>query len=484
MKRWSLLALVPILIVGCSGPFSPDGSYSQAVPNGSFGATPGGTQDLALARELIAGGVVPPADALIVEGIFSEYDLPLEGPECETLLCIRGALGWQDESGWLQLGLSSNVDMESFTRPSLGLVLLVDVSGSMGWDYGEYGRPAKITHDLMTAMVEHFDSDDVVGMAAFASSARLVQGFVSGDQHDQLNSKIAALTAGGSTNMEAGLRLVISMFDDAEIEADQKRVILLTDAQPNVGATSPGTFMELAGELEQDGIGLTIIGTGIGLNPDVMQAMVNLSGGNGFSISTAGQVPAFMDDNWPWMICPIAYDLTVVAQPVGGFTLGQGYGFPADQGELRAATVFLSRRRGALLLRFDGGPFEQLAADLRLRYRTPAGEPIERALNLQLPGGAHLDDDGRYFDQYSAQKTTALALLVAGMHEAADIYAEHYNESLSVMAATIVRFGSDLDALTDQNPEDRIVLERELLMAETMLLRMQERAPQGTLYGQ
>jgi Ca-activated chloride channel family protein len=483
MNRWILLAVLPILLAGCGNEFSPSSDSGAPSYNGADGATPGGVQDLGLARELIGNGVVPPAEALIVEGMLSEHDLPLTGSECTTALCIRGALGWQNDSGWLQLGLSSNIDMETFARPSIGLVLLVDVSGSMGWDYEEYGEPAKVTHALMSAMVEHFNARDVVGMATFATDARLVQEFVPGDQHEQLRDRIDALRASGSTNMEAGMSLVRGMFAEAEIDAEQKRVILLTDAQPNVGATSPGSFMEQVGDLERDGIGLTVIGTGIGLNPDVMEAMINLTGGNGFSISTAGQIPEFMDDNWPWMVCPTAYDLVVRPNPANGFTLGQGYGFPGASGELRAATMFLSRRRGALLLRLDGGPFEQLAADLELGYHTPEGDPINQMLNLSLPGGAHLDDAGRYFEQYSPQKTTALALLVDGMHQAAELYRDQREESLHLMGTTVERFASDIEALVALMPEDRIDLERELNLAEDMLKLMREGARQGTLYG-
>jgi Ca-activated chloride channel family protein len=279
------------------------------------------------------------------------------------------------------------------------------------------------------------------------------------------------------------MRLVRGMFHEARIEAETKRVILLTDAQPNVGATSPGSFMELAGDLEQDGVGLTIIGTGIGLNPDVLEAMVNLTGGNGFSISTAGLVPEFLDDNWPWMVCPIAYNLIVQVEPAVGFNLGQGYGFPGDDGELRTATVFLSRRRGALLLRLDGGPFEQLGANLSLSYRTPEGGSLNQTLNLSLPGGAMLDHAGRYFEQYSVQKTTALALLVHGMHRAADLYMEERETSLQLMSSAAERFASDAEALIAQNPADRIDLERELKLAQDMLHLMQAGARQGTLYG-
>src|SRR5262245_29687677 len=81
-------------------------------PGGSFGATQGGVKDMKLARELVAKGQVPPASAFLVEGMFSEHDLPLDGPPCAALFCPRGAIGVADTldgaaSGWLQVGLAS-----------------------------------------------------------------------------------------------------------------------------------------------------------------------------------------------------------------------------------------------------------------------------------------------------------------------------------------------------------------------------------------
>ena len=47
---------------------------------GDFGATPGGAQDIALAREKIARGQVPEPEDFVAEGLYSEHDLPLQGP--------------------------------------------------------------------------------------------------------------------------------------------------------------------------------------------------------------------------------------------------------------------------------------------------------------------------------------------------------------------------------------------------------------------
>ena len=59
---------------------------------GEIGATPGGSQDLRFARELVVSGNVPPPEAITVEGMFSEHDLPLEGEPCRTSQASRSSL--------------------------------------------------------------------------------------------------------------------------------------------------------------------------------------------------------------------------------------------------------------------------------------------------------------------------------------------------------------------------------------------------------
>ena len=146
---------------GCSGLASSSLSGAGVGSGSEFGATTGGIKDMNFARELIKNGRVPPAEAFLVEAMFAEHDLPLTGAPCATRLCLRGALGLAptlsgEQSGWVQVGLSSTVDPETFARPPLSAIFTVDVSGSMGWDYktqsGDYVRAAALADRLQTSM--------------------------------------------------------------------------------------------------------------------------------------------------------------------------------------------------------------------------------------------------------------------------------------------------------------------------------------------
>ncbi len=461
------------------------GSPSPGAP-GDVGATPGGVQDMGFARELVANGQVPPPEALVVEGMFSEHDLPLEGAACERLLCLRGALGSAptlagDASGWLQVGLSSNLNLETYTRPPLSLVFTVDVSGSMNWEYStaynEYQTPLKVAKAQMGKLVPNLNAEDEVAIVIYGSESRTVLDFTAGTEQEVILDAINALESEGSTNMEAGLITAYRLMQEAKAENSQ-RIMVFTDVQPNVGATTATEFETLVQEGASADVGLTVFGVGIGLGPDVMTAMSNVRGGNAFTLFGSRDVNRTLEEDWPWLANPIAYDLTLEVNPDDAFEVAEGYGFPtADkEAKLQTSTVFLSKRKGALLVRLEPtDEMTDLAVSGSLSYETLEGEEVTDTLQAALN-----DSDDFTFAQPSVGKTVALALLVANVKDAAELYATEQASAVTLMRAATERFKADIERLG----ADAGTLQDEVEFAEALLALMEEGAEQGTLYGQ
>lgn len=459
-------------------------------PGGDFGATQGGVQDMGLAREMIAAGFVPPADAFVVEGMFSEHDLGVEGPPCTTLLCLRGAAGIAPDAdgvdqGWLQVGMSSTVDPDAFVRPSQTIVAVVDVSGSMGWTYdtvsADYVSPGQISRHLLQSIADQLGPQDHLAIVAFGSSVRTALDFTAGDS-DRVDAAIADLHEAGSTNMEAGLKRGYRLARDADFGTDEKRVMLFTDAQPNVGLTASTDFQRIADEGASDGIGLTAFAMGVGMGQDVILGMSHLRGGNAFSLFNEDDADALMADSWPWMVSPIAYDLHVDVTPGDGFAVGDAYGFPApadgaSTSSLDVSTVFLSRRKGAMLLELtpdEATPVDTLAAHGTIAYTTGDGAPVTQTLDVGYDGEAR---DGAWFAQPGVARTLALALLVDGMKDAAALYPTDPTGAIAKMTAVDARFAADATAIGDAD------LAAEVDLSHALLALMQTGAQQADLYG-
>jgi Ca-activated chloride channel family protein len=485
----ALLTATALAGAGCGG------DLGGGLAGGDFGATQGGVQDMSFARELVANGVVPPPEAFVVEGMFSEHDLGLAGAPCQTLLCLRSAVAVAptldgEPSGWLQIGMSSTIDPDTFERPSLTLVATVDVSGSMGWDYSndenEYPTPGALSRQMLHALNEYLGPQDRIAIVTYGSTVATPLELTAGDRKGLIEQAINDLDENGSTNMEAGLRRAYEIAHDAIADGatEETRIVLFTDVQPNVGATEASEFEQMVTGGAEEGIGITVLGLGLGLGQEIMNAMSHLRGGNAFSLTKGEHVDRFFAENWPWFASPIAYDLSMKVATTEGFAIRDSYGFPEgteDEIGLEVSTVFLSMRKGALLLRVapaesNGaaalGPF---ALQATLRYRTPAGEEIEQQLDAVYEGQA-LDARGHYYEQSSTARTLALALLVSGMRDAATLYAGSRSEAVALMKVTRDRFAEDAEALNDAT------LTPELELATTLVGLMESGAYQGNLY--
>ncbi len=500
MKTWAMTVLLAFAstLIGCSDAgflgagraLSEGGNFAGGIESGEFGATAGGVQDMGLARELIANGQVPPPEAFSVEGMFSEHDLPVSGPVCDRRLCLRAATGITagadgGATGWVQVGLSSNVDPDRFQRDSLSLVAVVDVSGSMGWDYttdsGDYGTPAAVALRLLRLIAMQLGADDRIAIVTFGSSVKTVLPFVSGAATDVVQGAIDGIGHGGSTNMEAGLRQAFDLAGSAQDEHDtrQTRVALFTDVQPNVGLTGGDGFASMADEAAGNGIGLTVFGVGLGLGQQVMATMSTLRGGNAFSLFVPPDADQLMLDNWPWMFSPIAHDLVVHVQSVPPTLVRRGFGFPtgdASDPGLDVGSVFLSKNRGALLLELGGpfnGPFQ---AELQLAYTQIDGMSVNETLSIDID--RTVAPGGQWFSQPGVNKTVALAGLVTAMAAASAGYAAgRLDDAILTMRSGIDQFDATINGAGDSS------VDRERDLARDLLKLMEQGAPVGDLYG-
>ncbi|HVV88760.1 MAG TPA: VWA domain-containing protein [Kofleriaceae bacterium] len=474
MKR--IVLALSMLLAACGG-------YDGA--GGGTGATVGGIKDLRLARELIAHGQVPPPAALLVEGMFAEHDLGLAGDACLDTLCLRAAAGIAPDTadvphGWIQVGLSSDVNPDTYQRPATTFIFTVDTSGSMGWGADrEYSTPGELARQVMHRLADRIGPADRAAIVEYGSSVTVPLAFTSDPA--ALHAAIDRLGESGVTDMESGVRKALELGRQARARGEAVRIVVFTDAQPNVGATAPSEFEQLVAGGAADGIGTTVLGLGLGMGPEIMQSMAHVRGANAFGVLDDDDVNTFMTDEYPWFVTPIAFDLSVGLRLPAGLDVDTPYGFPtgfAEDPTMRAASVFLSNRRGALLVSIAGDA-EALAgfgADLDLSWTTPGGFARQASLHVAR-GGAIADDRGQWFQQPAIERTTALALFTAGMHDAAEQYAFSPSEAEVTMTAAQARF--EADAAASGAPD----LAAEVDLGRALLQLIHDRAPQGTLYG-
>lgn len=361
-----------------------------------LGATPGGAQDIGLARDIINNGNVPTVDDFTAEGLYSEHDLEITGaPPCGKPLCINTATGLEfglnddKRDFFVQLGMQSNISETDFKRKPLNLGIVIDTSGSMD---GNLSGVKAALH----ALINHLKPDDRIAIIEFASSANAIIESTLVSDKASLSSAIDGLSTGGSTSLEDGMRLGYAEIDDFVNTNTLSRLMVFTDAMPNVGATDAASFQSMVTAAAALDIGFTFFGFGTSFDASFVDKISHLRGGNYRFVGPQDVTPIF-ETELDFLVTPIAFNLKVTTNAAQGTPLLNVYGVPGAEQHvngnlLDVTTVFLSKRKGGIVLRLDGANVEAVvngsAFDLGsadLSYETPEGVVEKGTVPMTLP---------------------------------------------------------------------------------------------------
>jgi Ca-activated chloride channel family protein len=229
-------------------------------------------------RFIMQDGQLPPRDAVRIEELVNYVPYDYAEPDGDDPLAIHTEVApapWKPQHQLVRIGLQARrVKVENL--PASNFVFLLDVSGSM--------MPANklpLVKSAMRLLVNQLRTKDRVAMVVYAGSAGLVLPSTPGDQKDKILDAIERLEAGGSTAGGEGIRRA---YDEAVanfIRGGNNRVILATDGDFNVGASSDAEMVQLIQEKRRTGVFLTVLGVGEGnLQAAKMEKLADKGNGN------------------------------------------------------------------------------------------------------------------------------------------------------------------------------------------------------------
>jgi Ca-activated chloride channel homolog len=111
----------------------------------NMGFSVGGAKDINNFRENIKNNYLPLPSDITHEGLYYDYYFETgQAQECDKLFCPSYAYAVSDDpfnnykEYYLSVGLNSNLKEEDFERKKLNLVVVLDISGSMGSPFSDY----------------------------------------------------------------------------------------------------------------------------------------------------------------------------------------------------------------------------------------------------------------------------------------------------------------------------------------------------------
>jgi len=140
--------------------------------------------------------------------------------------------------------------------PSLALVFVLDRSASMT------GRKIQLLKEAAAASVELLDERDLLGLCAFHTEPEWLFELGPAREKERIYERLAALQAGGGTNLLPALEEAYAQLREAE--AKVKHIVVFSDGKTTGRREA---FLELARRIREERITLSAIG--IGESPDV-----------------------------------------------------------------------------------------------------------------------------------------------------------------------------------------------------------------------
>ncbi len=231
-----------------------------------------------------------------------DYDSP-EGGEGFALTARAGACPWNPESELVVLGIAAGEQLEE--APATNLVLLIDVSGSMG-----YEDKLPLLKQAMARIVEGLRPQDRVSVVTYSGNEEVVLEGATGDEKNAIMDAVNGLEANGSTNGQAGLQMAYRVAESNHIPGGVNRIVMASDGDLNVGISSVEELEAFVSEKRGEGTYLSVLGFGTGNYQDAkMEALADNGNGSYHYIDSADEAVRVYNRSLAAGAVPVADDV-------------------------------------------------------------------------------------------------------------------------------------------------------------------------------
>lgn len=260
-------------------------------------------------RRFINYGQKVPEDAVRVEEMVNFFKYNYAQPKDKHPFAIHTEYSdcpWNENHQLLKIGLQGK-EIPTGNLPNSNFVFLIDVSGSM-----RSQNKLPLLKESMKVLVNQMRKGDKVSIVVYAGAAGLVLPPTSGNKKETIINAFDNLQAGGSTAGGAGIQLAYKIAQENFIKGGNNRVILATDGDFNVGASSDNDMERMIEEKRKSGVFLTCLGYGMGNYKDSkMETLANKGNGNYAYIDNIQEANRFLGKEFKGSMFAIAKDVKI-----------------------------------------------------------------------------------------------------------------------------------------------------------------------------
>ena len=413
-------------------------SSSTINSESTIGLSVGGAKDVNNFRENIKNGYFPISTDITYNGLFYDYSFDTGRKEQSQYLfspSYSTAISKDPVSNnneyFITVGLNSNIKESDFQRKKLNLVVVLDISGSMGSSLSSYyydnniekstddsKTKMKLANESVNVLLDQLKDDDRFGMVLFDDSAYLGKPIstVGETNISAIKEHILEIEAEGGTNFEAGYTKATELFakyKNVDSNEYENRIIVITDAMPNVGTTSQKGLMNYVAENASTGIYTSFIGVGVDFNTELIQKISDVKGANYYSVHSATDFKKRMGEEFEYMVTPLVFDLNLKLES-DTYEIASVYGSDTVNKEngsiMNVNTLFPSKtestgevKGGVVLLKLNKKQGQNSnTLNLKVSYKDRNGKEYNNSQTVTL------NKEGEYYDNTGIRKAILL----------------------------------------------------------------------------
>ncbi len=260
-------------------------------------------------RRMINNGMAIEPDAVKIEEMINYFKYNYPQPTNEHPFSINTEVAktsWNNQTKLVKIGLQGKTYSNDELPPS-NLTFLIDVSGSMG-------SPNKLPllKSAFKLLVNQLREQDKVAIVVYAGAAGVVLKPTSGKHKEKIIAALDNLNSGGSTAGGAGIKLAYKLAEQNFKKNGNNRVILATDGDFNVGASSDKAMEKLIEEKRKSGVFLSVLGFGYGNYKDSkLETLADKGNGNHAYIDTMQEAQKVFGKEFGGTLFTIAKDVKI-----------------------------------------------------------------------------------------------------------------------------------------------------------------------------
>jgi Ca-activated chloride channel family protein len=260
-------------------------------------------------KRFLNSGNLPPVDAVRVEEMINYFQYDMPSPQGNNPVAIKTELSpspWNSKHQLLRVSLKAK-DIPKDNLPASNFVFLIDVSGSM---YDSNKLP--LVKSSLKLLVDQLRDKDKVAIVTYAGNAQVRLESTSGDNKMKIKEIIDGLEAGGSTAGGDGMRMAYSIARKNFLTQGNNRIVMATDGDFNVGASSDSDMEKLIERERESGVNISMLGYGMGNYKDSkLELLANKGRGNYAYINDISEARKAMISEFGGTMFTVAKDVKI-----------------------------------------------------------------------------------------------------------------------------------------------------------------------------